>query len=42
MSGIKKGRLNSEDWIILSGFGGGLTYGAACFSGKNVYQGFEK
>ena len=25
----KKGRLNSEDWIILSGFGGGLTYGAS-------------
>ena len=25
----KKGRLNSGDWIILSGFGGGLTYGAS-------------
>lgn len=25
----KKGRLNAGDWIILSGFGGGLTYGAS-------------
>ena len=25
----KKSRLNSGDWIILSGFGGGLTYGAS-------------
>lgn len=25
----KKGKLKAEDWIVLSGFGGGLTYGAS-------------
>lgn len=25
----KKGRLNTGDWLVFSGFGGGLTYGAS-------------
>ena len=25
----KRGKLNPGDWIVLSGFGGGLTYGAS-------------
>ena len=42
MSGIKNGRLNSGDWIIFQDLAVDLPMEPACFSGKNVYQGFEK